>query len=1041
MALCSPSSISSSEYEDLELNDKVDLINTSLGPTPPTLPLREERLSLGVETVYKAKGVGWSCARKKSKKEKKDNHLPPMHQDKIMSFSEWILWNLTCGNVQFPLEETLTPGGSNTKKNVSSRNRERLMKALTYKEYLEYLNRCQLKQKVGSEFEFLELEMDQIKNEGGDVPRKRLFPSQLIEDKRDDDIEGSSPCSLKLPNRALDLSRIESRLDTTLMNGKVIPNNQASIKRVSFASTNDVVPISKANEEAQSFLPTNESLSHQCAELASNSSVLQHADFTPEDTVKTQRKTKARVYSSTDSASHCPHHRIPQWQMRDSEDRDDLTYPVRNTHSEKREHVSHQTCQRPESKVQGNSQEISPRESSPKNGNEGKDEVRSENIQELPVIKRLERSLSKETVAQKEVDNKDADENESKNSKESSNSFDEPSNDCTSILVESEEKITREQHSLLLAERIMKDLGFGGREETCEGPAPVENIDESYSNELDESLNIEQKKSKVLTNRIMNQLGFGDIVKQKKESGPTTPIALKELPQGYRRELELTDEQKSKFLKKLGYIPTSKGRRNRGKSPISKDSPELSISSLSTPHSKQRSPAKGEKRSTSKYSPKGKKSPTSSQTTPKNQRSPYKSSPTRGKKKKSPKSSTPSPKNRSPTTGSGSMSSKPFNQFNSSYKKKEAKFLVPVPPLPSGASMGKSAPTITNPQLFETTLSARALPLVAEVTRSVSFKHDTDSSPSSFKTCISHCKTSASEQTFGSVIGSSINSFKTCKSNSQSSRYDDRSNQTELTNEEINEKESVEASDSLSKNMSFNTQSPCSSITGVSLSKAHAISTQASTVEPIPQEAEQDKNGHQDSITQVNTATAPSFDVEDDEARTMPEFSIPSAFSFVSCNSSSYSSDRSASSKDELSITMSIEENPSLILQELSRINSMLEGAESFHSDDGDQQDVLYFAMQSKRELAAMARTIETQLNAEHSSSSRSFEVGKTISRSSSVDDAYKKQKPMIVSAPSSPIQMNPNKTEEMDKLITEVNDLCNQIEERVDNIMNNTKE
>ena len=61
----------SSEFEEENLNEKVDLIATTLGSKPPTIPLREERLSLGVECVFKAKGVGMSGVRKISKNKRR----------------------------------------------------------------------------------------------------------------------------------------------------------------------------------------------------------------------------------------------------------------------------------------------------------------------------------------------------------------------------------------------------------------------------------------------------------------------------------------------------------------------------------------------------------------------------------------------------------------------------------------------------------------------------------------------------------------------------------------------------------------------------------------------------------------------------------------------------------------------------------------------------------------------------------------------------------------------------------------------------------
>ena len=585
LALGSPSSVSSSEYEDSELNEKVDLISTSLGTKPPLLPLREERLSLGVETVYKAKGVGWSCARKKSKKIKRDN----LNEDRIMSFSEWILWNLTCGNMQFPLEE-VSPKGNTTIENNSSKIRERLMKALTYEEYLEYLNRCQLKQKVGCQFEFLELESDQIVNEGREIPRKRLYPSQLTVDKRDERL--LSPTSLK---HAPNLSITESRLDSMLMERKVSPNKQVSKRRVSFSSTDEAVPISKANEEAQCFLPTKECLDQQgdnsTRNVTEGKPPTLHEESISGDTNTIQRQKQVRVPSTMESASHLPHHQVSQWQIRNSEDRDDLVSHVRGRHTEIRDYRTYQTSNQLESKLQDNNRGIRVKEPSSQYENQGKDDE-SKNTKE----ENIPLTLSKETIARNQGGFKDAIEIENKGIREFNSPWNKKKNVCTSIIFE-DEKIKREQHSLVLAERIMKDLGFGEENKSSEEDAPVDNMDESDSNEGDESIDNEQKKSKVLTNRIMNQLGFGDIVNQRKEAGSPTPPHLKELPQGYRKELELTDEQKKFFFKRLGYIPTARGKRSRGQS---------SRSNLGS-GSKQVSTSEGDDRSTSSYCPNGKK--------------------------------------------------------------------------------------------------------------------------------------------------------------------------------------------------------------------------------------------------------------------------------------------------------------------------------------------------------------------------------------------------------------------------------------------------
>lgn len=182
----------SMEFEDHQLNSKVDLITTTLGSKPPTLPLREERQSLGVETVYKAKGVGWQGVRKKYKAEKEKEEKLKSHPP--IGCSHVFSWGACGGGDLAAAIDSFDDDDDDSlieidRKNSHSTKRphayvtadKKAFKALTYEEYLEYLRKCQ--EKINRE-KYLELEVHPDLQESS-FRRQRMFTS-YFEDTRDD---------------------------------------------------------------------------------------------------------------------------------------------------------------------------------------------------------------------------------------------------------------------------------------------------------------------------------------------------------------------------------------------------------------------------------------------------------------------------------------------------------------------------------------------------------------------------------------------------------------------------------------------------------------------------------------------------------------------------------------------------------------------------------------------------------------------------------------------------------------------------------------
>jgi len=152
------SSIDTAEYDCLDMNEKVDLISTLLDTKPPKLPLREERLSLGVECVYKAKGVGWDGVKKKSKVKKKTQDFV---QNKVSRNTDnRSSWNCAAGLFSFDewFKEYDYLRDELGFEERSKKSEVRQLRALSYREYVDVLRntvqkkkRCYLNNRVPDE--------------------------------------------------------------------------------------------------------------------------------------------------------------------------------------------------------------------------------------------------------------------------------------------------------------------------------------------------------------------------------------------------------------------------------------------------------------------------------------------------------------------------------------------------------------------------------------------------------------------------------------------------------------------------------------------------------------------------------------------------------------------------------------------------------------------------------------------------------------------------------------------------------------------------
>lgn len=170
-------SSTSSEYGYLDLSEKVDLISTTLGAKPPSIPLREERVSLGVETVFKAKGVAWNGVRKKCRIIKRKKKAQRRTKLRLSVHHIPFFSNTCCFPLHLGLEETQESRDSHDDMNVN--NSDIAVHALSYEEYLDYLQRCNAKRNEKIEYPYLELERTQSSFEKEGSHKTRVFTKDL----------------------------------------------------------------------------------------------------------------------------------------------------------------------------------------------------------------------------------------------------------------------------------------------------------------------------------------------------------------------------------------------------------------------------------------------------------------------------------------------------------------------------------------------------------------------------------------------------------------------------------------------------------------------------------------------------------------------------------------------------------------------------------------------------------------------------------------------------------------------------------------------
>jgi len=156
---------SSSEFEDVNLNEQVDLIATTFGSKPPSIPLREERMSLGIECVFKAKGAGWNGVKKLSKSQRRNENRKKRNKTILQCITD-------CSPFQIEDDNDRTPKNDNRTKKILESD----LQALSYEQYLQYLRRCNAKTKESIEHQYLELERSQHSHNG---LRKRIYTQEI----------------------------------------------------------------------------------------------------------------------------------------------------------------------------------------------------------------------------------------------------------------------------------------------------------------------------------------------------------------------------------------------------------------------------------------------------------------------------------------------------------------------------------------------------------------------------------------------------------------------------------------------------------------------------------------------------------------------------------------------------------------------------------------------------------------------------------------------------------------------------------------------
>jgi hypothetical protein len=279
-------SSSSMEFEDNRLNEKVDLVTTTLGSNPPVLPLREERMSLGVETVFKAKGVGWQGVRKKYTHEKKMKEEAKL----TLGCSYVISWD-SCRSSKSCLlvddESTICVGNSQSKKGTNSNEKD--FKALTYEEYLEFLRRCQEKMKESDTTEYLELEVNPEESNLTNR-RQRIFTRELS-DMRDD--RYGNDCQPLVVQDMRDFPASLNICTSSFFGEDCDPPTQESAlkrneKRVSFASFDDVKTIPCRSSSVNNVVTTESTTAHD--EKSVKDEILHDKKISPENQTESENE-------------------------------------------------------------------------------------------------------------------------------------------------------------------------------------------------------------------------------------------------------------------------------------------------------------------------------------------------------------------------------------------------------------------------------------------------------------------------------------------------------------------------------------------------------------------------------------------------------------------------------------------------------------------------------------------------------------------------------------------------------------------------------
>jgi len=169
--------------------------------------------------------------------------------------------------------------------------------------------------------------------------------------------------------------------------------------------------------------------------------------------------------------------------------------------------------------------------------------------------------------------------------------------------------------------------------------------------------------------------------------------------------------------------------------------------------------------------------------------------------------------------------------------------------------------------------------------------------------------------------------------------------------------------------------------------------------------------------------------------------SLHKSFSLSSFHSANTTLSKASSLSHE-----EVERCISYTLSELGRIHSMLDDANmdsmSCTSDSTEGRDVLYYARQSKNEIAALHHLIEQHINREKEGNDNhgnklSSKNGSYLSNNITVIGQSSSFETMV----SAKSQWSMVEGQSIDQLILDVNKLCTDIETRIENIVNDTND